>query len=287
MTSLTELASGFSLNSLRTTGEYAIPAPANAPVGVNHCFVTVKSHNLASVRRVAQTLYDAETGGAYYRAFGSSGWTEWTEMGGGGGGDAGTLSLTDGEPDSGDGVDGDIRLDWNDGAVYRKENDLWSAVGNFLYSQDDAFWTTVVKSTNTTRNNTDVSVADPELKFPIEADRAYLFSFRIWYETGSTPDFKFSLAGPASPDKIVLSRQYLAPNTSAWGGIGTYTSYAGPATLINGTGGTQGIIELSGIIENGPNAGDVEFLWAQNTATLADTTVLRGSYVEYKDHYDC
>jgi hypothetical protein len=286
MTTLTELASGFSLDSLRQAGEYAIPAPTGAPVGVNHCFVTVKSHSLAGVRRVTQMLYDAETGGGHYRAFGSSGWTAWAEVGAGGGSGSGGITRTDGAPDDGDGEDEDVRIDPATGDVYEKIGGSWSAQGNMFTAQDDAFWTQTIKGANTTRQSTDVLADDPDLWFQAEANRLYLFRFYVWYESGGTPDFKFAITGPASIDKLTAKRMYLTPNGSAYSGIGEYGAFASLGTNINQTGGTRGFVELDGILENGPNAGPVTFRWAQNTSTASDTTVLRGSYVEFKDRLD-
>jgi len=284
MTDLTQLPTGYALDLCRHAGEYVVASPAGGPVGVTNAFLSVRAGNIGGVRKVAQTLHDADTGVEYFRALATGGWTDWTERGGAtdGGGGGPTLSLTTGAPDDGEGEDDDVRIDADSGDVYIKIGGSWASQGNIYSASDDAFWTTTVKVLNTARQSTDTVAADPELKFNIEANTKYRFYFRVWYETTSTADFKFALAGPASPTKIVLERRYLTPNATAYAGQGTYTSYAGPSTTINGTGGTQGIVELEGLIENGANAGDVEFQWAQGTSTAVDTTVLRGSYVEWK-----
>lgn len=280
---LITLPSGHDLNIVRNSGDFFAASPQNGPSGVSG-FLRVDAVNYNGNRRVIQKINDIDTGAEHYRAFTGGAWTAWTERGAGGGG--GGITATAGAPDDGDGADDDVRIDPETGNVYQKIAGSWDTTGNMFTAQDDAFWTMTIKGLNTVRNNTDVLAADPELKFNMEANRLYRFRFNVYYETGSTPDFKFSLNGPASPDKIVIFRKYVTPNTSSYAGIGTYTSYSGPFTAINGTGGTQGLVFLEGIIENGPNAGDVEFLWAQNTATVADTIVLRGSYVEFKDHLD-
>jgi hypothetical protein len=287
MTTITELASGFSLNSLRQTGEYAVPAPADAPGGVNHAFVSVRSHNLAGTRRVAQTLYDAETGAGHYRSFAGTGWTSWAAMGGGGGevaadhGGDGVLRLTDGEPGGASGEEGDVSLDFNDGTVYQKVSGSWAALGNFLYSTDDAFWTLVTKSATVTIQSDDSLNADAELLFPMEANTTYRFRARIFYQTTANADFKYDYSGPASPTAVWLRRQVMAANASAYSGIGTYLNLTPGAIAVLGGAGV-GLIELDGLIENGANAGNFQFSWAQNTSIAEDTSVKKGSYIEYK-----
>ena len=282
MTDLTALPSGYGLNVLRQTGGYVVHNPGNAPDGVTNAFVTVCAGNINGIKKVTQCLNDADTGTEYFRALATGGWTAWAERGAGGGGGSGAITTTLGAPDDGEGEDDDVRIDADDGTVYIKNGGSWAAQGNIYFASDDAFWTTTVKAINTARQSLDVVAADPELKFNMEASTKYRFYFRVWYETTATADFKFTLTGPASPTKIVLERRYLTPNATAYAGQGTYTSYAGPGTTINGTGGTQGIVELEGLIENGVNAGEVAFNWAQGTSTAVDTTVLRGSYVEWK-----
>lgn len=288
MTDLTALPNGYGLNVLRQTGGYVVHNPGDAPDGVTNAFVTVCAGNINGIKKVTQCLNDADTGTEYFRALASGGWTDWAERGAGGGGGGGAvLGLTGGAPDDGEGEDDDVRIDPETGDVYIKVSGSWGASGNMFSAQDDAFWTTTVKGITTTRQSVDVVAADPELKFHMEADRGYLFRFYVWYESAGTPDFKFALSGPASPDKVTLKRAYITPNTAAWNGVGEYGAYASIGTTINQTGGTRGFIELDGIIENGPNAGDVEFQWSQGTSTASDTSVLRGSYVEFKDHFDC
>ena len=138
----------------------------------------------------------------------------------------------------------------------------------------------VVKKSSTTRTGTTVLADDPELSFPVVANGRYVFSFRVFFDTSAAGDFKCTLNGPASPVAVRFMRQAIAAGAAAWSGVGVTTVWGG-ALAVAGTGTTGGYIEGYGIFENGPNAGNVAFQWAQNTSDVGNTTVLRGSVLQF------
>jgi len=139
---------------------------------------------------------------------------------------------------------------------------------------------TVVKPSTTTRTATTVLADDPHLKFPVVAGGKYIFEFRIFFDTTAAGDFKIGMNGPASPAGVRFFRFAVAPGATALSAIGVSVVYNG-GVAITGTGTTGGYAYAHGIIENGPNAGDVALQWAQNTSDGGNTRVLQGSIMRF------
>lgn len=140
-------------------------------------------------------------------------------------------------------------------------------------------WTLVLKKTDQAKASDTVVAADSTLKFPMAANTRYAFRMKAWFTTTATADFNFGHSGPASPTLVHIQHTGIAGGATVFSLIGISTAYTASLGLAGA--GIPGMAELNGMILNGANAGDFEFLWAQRGSDVNPTTVLAGSYIEY------
>lgn len=118
----------------------------------------------------------------------------------------------------------------------------------------------VLKSNDTSRANTVSPAADPHLSRPVAANAVYdVEVIAVWTNGGG--GFR---AGWSVPSGAAM----------AWtdnDGVGV-TTVAGTVTFASGTGTT-----FKGKLITGATAGNVAFLWAQNTSNGSDTILRQGS----------
>ena len=138
---------------------------------------------------------------------------------------------------------------------------------------------TVTKSSNTQRTTNAVLTADPDLIIPIGANERVKFELEVFFDTNATADFKFTINGPAAPDLVRYHYIHQAPGATAHN-LATEVAY-GSSISVTGTGTTGGYVYISGVIDNGANAGNITFDWAQDNSDAGGTTVLLGSQVKY------
>jgi hypothetical protein len=90
----------------------------------------------------------------------------------------------------------------------------------------------------------------------------------------ASPNFAFSLLGPASPLLVQLRRSVI---TTAGATEQLVTSFAGAGT----SSANAAIITLDGVIHNGATEGFVELRWAQNTSSATASSLYAGSDVAH------
>lgn len=146
-------------------------------------------------------------------------------------------------------------------------------------------WTVVEKTTDETITSDSTLSDDATLKFSVSANTKYRFRFVVFFRSPDTPDFKFALSGPSSPTLLSARMSYAA----AFGAVihsRPFGQYSGLAASLTGSpSGTEnegGFVIIEGVLHNGANSGTVAFQWAQNTSDASNTTVLAGSYLEWK-----
>ena len=141
--------------------------------------------------------------------------------------------------------------------------------------------TIVYKTADQSKTNNTTLADDTELFFSVTANTQYQFKAEIFFDTGTTPDFKYRHAGPAAMDLVRIVRRDSIPGSGSLSyNMDTAFSVSDIAlTSLSGT--TGGYISLEGIIHTGVNAGTFSFKWAQNTSSATATTVRAGSYIEY------
>jgi hypothetical protein len=144
-----------------------------------------------------------------------------------------------------------------------------------------AVWSTVVKTADETIQSDTTLTVDTHLKFAMLANTKYAIRARILLITGSTGDFKWRHAGPASPTRVRVKRASIGGTGTAYAGIEVDVAYSAADIVVAGSAGTAWV-EFDAVISNGANAGNFEFQWAQNASEAVDTTVLAGSYLEHR-----
>ena len=138
----------------------------------------------------------------------------------------------------------------------------------------------IIKGATETKTANTAFADDDELLFAVEANKDYLFQGKILFETDPTPDFKIQIAVPSTPTLFVVQRQAIAPGATSISNIGVDTATTSISIL--GASGTNGVFEFSGLLRNGANAGNLSVQWAQDTSNGANTRVLLGSTLEYR-----
>jgi hypothetical protein len=157
---------------------------------------------------------------------------------------------------------------------------ITDADGRYLQISD-AF--TLVKKTSSTSMNNNTLAADPDLFFPMAANTSYTFTFTVYIQASAAGDFKSRVTGPASPTSVFLSQ-------AGHGTIGmsptNRIAQAYDSTDLAQTWTSDFVLRLlvNGIVQNGVNAGNLEFRWAQNTTSAGNPTlVLAGSTLEWAE----
>jgi hypothetical protein len=122
---------------------------------------------------------------------------------------------------------------------------------------------------------------DSELFFTMAANTKYQFKLEVFFDSGTTPDFKWRHSGPTSPTLVRIVERGSAPGSTTLS-FNVATAYSSSDNALTSSSATTGgYVSLEGIIHNGVNAGDFHFQWSQNSSSTTATTVRAGSYIEY------
>lgn len=141
-------------------------------------------------------------------------------------------------------------------------------------------WQTIMKRADEARNSTTTLTADTDLVIPVLATTNYAVRGNIVVRLLSASDFKFQVDVPAAATLSELMFR-----------ITDHTTNPGSELQINNDSGTAHEvlvgsnisigIQVSGFLQNGANAGNISFTWAQVTSGGTDTIVRACSYLEY------
>ena len=157
-----------------------------------------------------------------------------------------------------------ITLNGNLGAVYQPDV---MTLGN------------VVDADQTVTNSATL-VTVPQLTIPVGINERVLFRYTIYYTSTATGDLKYRVDVPASPTLYRLATDNVADDVAA--GVTSVIIAEADSTALLAT-GVNGVLRLSGVLSNGSTAGQVIFQFAQNTATAAQSAIIRaGSHFEYR-----
>jgi hypothetical protein len=142
------------------------------------------------------------------------------------------------------------------------------------------FFSGKVLSADQTVTNSATLVTVPQFTLGVGKYERVLFRMNIFYTTTLAGDLKYRVDVPASPTLYRMVPELIVPAATAVTTPGLITAEA------DGTGlsasGTDGWLRITGMLNNGANAGDVIFQFAQNTATAAESAVIRaGSFIEF------
>ncbi len=152
--------------------------------------------------------------------------------------------------------------------------------GDGTWSKPDN-WNIVTKTTDESRTSTTTLADDSELFFAMEANKTYSIKIEFTYYCNNTPDIKFGINGPASPTVLYYRGVSNGPNQSA-SAIAPWPHTYGTATTNCTTTTGHGGAEYTVYVKNGANAGTFALQWAQNTSSATASSVLAGSYIEWR-----
>lgn len=158
-----------------------------------------------------------------------------------------------------------VTINGNNGAVYQPDV---LTVGNIVDADQ-------------TVTNSATLVTVPQLTIAVGKNERVLFRYTVFYTSTATGDLKYRINTPASPTLFRLCTDNVADDVTA--GVTSVLTANADSTALLAT-GTNGILRLTGVLSNGSTAGSVTFQFAQNTATAAQSAIIRaGSFFEYRN----
>lgn len=142
-------------------------------------------------------------------------------------------------------------------------------------------WTTVSKSADESRASNTTLTNDTDLTFAMVANAEYRIRSHVYFATTATADFKYFISSPASPTKVYIHWRTMAGTSSGTPTLLFENGLPGVGRALDGA-GIPGEVYVDVCHHNGANAGNWVWQWAQNTSDASNTTVLAGSYIEWK-----
>lgn len=123
--------------------------------------------------------------------------------------------------------------------------------------------------------NSTVLQNDDELLFPIAANEVWEFALLpISISATNTPDAKGAFTVPAG---ATIVGAYHGTNADGAVGVSTFVAAQSISFMVETSARVQKV--FAGIVISGANAGNVQFQWAQTTATVEDTKILANSCI--------
>jgi|TARA_R110000824_G_scaffold349982_2_gene536900 hypothetical protein len=119
---------------------------------------------------------------------------------------------------------------------------------------------------------------DDQLTFTMAADKIYAISGALLIDSGTTPDFKWSLNLAGSSTADLLSK-YLSPGGSS--AVYRFSENDDNSTMGYGAGTPGMTAEFTGIIKADGSGGALTLQWAQNTSNGTASKLLTGSWISY------
>ena len=138
----------------------------------------------------------------------------------------------------------------------------------------------VVKTADTTRNNTATVSDDPHLTgLTLSPGGVYRLSSRLIYNATTTADINVKWSVPAGTTMDWTTDSPVPTTTSPNGSIQATSQTVGSTATIGGT-GVSTVGHPEGIITVGSTPGTLTMQWAQGTAEASNATLSAGSWVE-------
>lgn len=156
---------------------------------------------------------------------------------------------------------------------------LNSTNGAVLYAPDQQELKNIVTADQSVTNSATL-VTVPELTISVGKYDRVAFTYQIFYTTTAAGDLKYRVDVPASPTSLRLLLEEQAPAATAT--VTTILTAEADDTILAAS-GTEGYINIRGVLVNGATAGDIIFQFAQNTQTASETAkILTGSFAEIR-----
>ena len=126
---------------------------------------------------------------------------------------------------------------------------------------------------DTANNNSATLVTVPEFTIPVAKYERYVVKYNIFTTHNATADIKVKVDVPASP--TIYRAQLII------GGDEGTTTLTAEGDLELTTDTANDIVEVKFLVQNGANAGDIVFSFAERDASGGGVVVLGGSFAEY------
>lgn len=130
------------------------------------------------------------------------------------------------------------------------------------------------KTADETVNNSATLQDDDHLTVSLLASSTYWFQFELFYSTAAAADFQFVPAYTGTTTNNFHLTTFSVPAGTTSTREEVHTSFAGYSATA--TTGTHGYVKVEGIYQTNAT-GTLKMQWAQNTADVSDTKVLKGS----------
>ncbi|MEK7090533.1 MAG: hypothetical protein AAB930_03015, partial [Patescibacteria group bacterium] len=119
---------------------------------------------------------------------------------------------------------------------------------------------------------------DTQLLLAMAANETWYFTLYMAHVGNSTADIKYGFTVPAG---AAIRWACAGANVAPGGTLDICLSVTSSGSVDGTDGGNnERQVVLSGVAVTGGTAGNLQFQWAQNTATAVDTKVLTNSYLE-------
>ena len=147
-----------------------------------------------------------------------------------------------------------------------------------VYVSGDRVSSKVLTADQTVTSSTTL-VEVPALTLSLGKYERIAFRYSVWYSCTANSDIKYLVDVPAS---ITLYRLSDSGSVDHAGGEISNTVIAAEGSAITiAVSGTEGFLNLNGMLENGSASADLKFTFANGTSHADGTTVRRGSNIEY------
>jgi hypothetical protein len=171
-----------------------------------------------------------------------------------------------------------IAPEFNDDLDPEWAGDITEAINDFqtrISALEGGLPTVAYKDTNETVNNTAVIQNDDELVLAVAASTKYFFELYVPYNSGATPDLKVGWTLPSGATNIWQIDYF---DTSAVAQKGQSSSVPTTGFAIGGFGADL-YVRFLGSISISSTAGNMQVVWAQNTANASNSTVYAGAFL--------
>ena len=126
-------------------------------------------------------------------------------------------------------------------------------------------------------NTTETLASVGDLKLAVGKYERIVFRYNLFALWDTTADIEYQVDIPASPTKFFTVTAGSDGSTTAVGQAPITSEAAQSLT----TGSANGLLIVHGFLDNGANAGHLDFQFCMRAGGTS-TTVLRGSYLEYQ-----
>lgn len=131
------------------------------------------------------------------------------------------------------------------------------------------------KAANESVNNSTTLQDDDHLQFPIGANEIWVVELGMHYNSGTTPDLKIEVSGPAT----MFGRIGVLGLNGSLAAIAASVTESIAVPIGGQGGGTDGFVLGKGVFENGGTPGTLRLRWAQNTADASNTIMYLHSWL--------